>query len=117
SLHWTGAWSAACCWAHRQHELLVDPAWEIGGADLVWRRSVYYLHVTQSRDAPPETEPDSGTLGVDLGSINLATDSEGETFSGAKVKQARQRVAARAARLPNCLQVKLWYRSAPWKRG
>ena len=36
----------------RQHEMLVDPAWTIGGADLVWRRGVYYLHVTQSREAP-----------------------------------------------------------------
>ena len=26
----------------RQHEMLVDPAWGIGGADLVWRRGVYY---------------------------------------------------------------------------
>ena len=36
----------------RQHAMLVDPAWEVGGADLVWRRGVYYLHVTQSREAP-----------------------------------------------------------------
>lgn len=75
----------------RQHEMLVDPAWEIGGADLVWRRGVYYLHVTQSGEAPPEAEPDGGTLGVDLGIVNLATDSEGESFSGAAVKKARAR--------------------------
>src|SRR5262249_1463187 len=30
----------------RQHEMLVDPAWTIGGADLVWQRGVYYLHLT-----------------------------------------------------------------------
>src|SRR5215470_12749662 len=84
---------------HRQHEVLVDPAWEVGGADLVWRRGVYSLHVTQSREAPPETDPDGGTLGVDLGIVNLATDSESETFSGAKVKQARQRYHTRRQRL------------------
>jgi putative transposase len=89
----------------RQHEMLVDPAWEVGGADLVWRRGVYYLHVTQSREAPdvPEaTEPDGGrreTLGVDLGIVHLATDSEGETFSGARVKHARQRYHTRRRRL------------------
>jgi putative transposase len=33
----------------RQHDMLVDPEWAIGGADLVWRRGVYYLHITQSR--------------------------------------------------------------------
>src|SRR6185437_12131673 len=32
----------------RQHAMLVDPAWEAGGADLVWRAGTYYLHVTQS---------------------------------------------------------------------
>jgi IS605 OrfB family transposase len=89
----------------RQHAMLVDPAWEVGGADLVWRRGVYYLHVTQSREAPdvpeatPETEPDGATLGVDLGIVNLATDSEGETFSGARVRHARQRYHTRRQRL------------------
>src|SRR5262249_46083479 len=53
----------------RQQELLVDPTWTIGGADLVWRRGVYYLPVTQRREAPPETELDGGTLGVDLGIV------------------------------------------------
>ena len=85
----------------RQHETLVDPAWEVGGADLVWRRGVYYVHVTQSREAPdtPDQEPDGGVLGVDLGIVNLATDSEGETFSGEKVKNARQRYHTRRQRL------------------
>jgi len=70
----------------RQYAMLVDSSWEIGGADLVWRDGVYYLHVTQSREAPSEVEPDGGMLGVDLGIVNLATDSDGETFSGARVK-------------------------------
>jgi hypothetical protein len=50
----------------RQHEMLVDPAWAIGGADVVWRLGICYLHVTQSREAPeiPDTtEPAGGTLG------------------------------------------------------
>jgi putative transposase len=83
----------------RQHDMLVDPAWDIGGADLVLQRGVYYLHVTQSREASPEAEPASGTLGVDLGIMNLATDSDGETFSGAIVKQARARYHTRRQRL------------------
>ncbi len=84
----------------RQHAMLVDLAWEIGGADLVWRRGIYYLHVTQSREAlcvPPA--PDGGTLGVDLGIVQLATDSDGQTFSGAQVKQARARYHTRRQRL------------------
>jgi putative transposase len=83
----------------RQHEMLVDPAWEVGGADLVWRRGIYYLHITQSRETTPEVESDGGVLGVDLGIVNLATDSEGEAFSGANVRQARQHYHTRRHRL------------------
>jgi IS605 OrfB family transposase len=83
----------------RQHAMLVGSSWEIGGADLVWRAGVYYLHVTQSREALGAVEPDGGTLGVDLGIVNLATDSDGETCSGAQVKQARVRYHLRRQRL------------------
>jgi putative transposase len=83
----------------RQHAMLVDPAWEVGGADLVWRRGTYYLHITQSRQAPPEHEADGGRLGVDLGIVNLATDSEGVTFSGAMVHVVRSGYHLRRQRL------------------
>jgi hypothetical protein len=72
----------------RQHTLLVDPAWKIGGADLVWRDGVYFLHITQTCPAPA-TESSGGILGVDLGMVEFATDSEGEHFSGGKVKGMR----------------------------
>ena len=74
----------------RQHDMLIDPLWKIGSADLVWQRGVYSLNVTQSKDAPLEIETDD-TLGVDLGIVNLATDSTGETFTGAKVHEVRMR--------------------------
>lgn len=83
----------------RQHTMLTDPAWEVGGADLVWRRGVYYLHVTQSREAPEMPEPVSDALGVDLGIVNLATDSDGQTFSGAQVQMVRKRYRTRRQRL------------------
>jgi putative transposase len=83
----------------RQHAMLVDPSWEVGGADLVWREGIYYLHITQSREAPDETEPEGGTLGVDLGIANLATDSEGEHFTGAMVPVVRNRYHLRRQRL------------------
>jgi putative transposase len=71
-----------------QHTLLIDRTWEIGGADLTWRCGTYYLNVTQHKEAPEETEMDD-TLGVDLGIVNLATDSTGEIFTGAKVHEVR----------------------------
>lgn len=83
----------------RQHAMLGDPVWAIGGADLVWRAGIYYLHLTQRREAPPEAEPKSGTLGVDLGIVNLATDSDGEYFTGAQVQTVRARYHLRRQRL------------------
>jgi IS605 OrfB family transposase len=82
----------------RQHTMLTDPTWEIGGADLVWRRGTYYLNVTQSKDAPEQIETNE-TLGVDLGVVQLATDSTGESFSGAKVHEVRTRYQKRRSEL------------------
>jgi len=74
----------------RQHAMLTDPAWESGGADLVWRNHRYYLHVTQSREAPDTAEtPD--VIGVDLGIVNVAVDSEGQVFTGEHVRTVRAR--------------------------
>jgi IS605 OrfB family transposase len=87
-----------------QLQMVRDPAWEIGGADLVWRRGVYYVHVTQSQEAP-DPSPASrtgGTLGVDLGIVNLATDSTGQRFTGARIHVARTRYHAHRQRLQAC---------------
>src|SRR5262249_34564084 len=64
----------------RQRDMLVDALWEVGGAALVWRRSVDYLHITRSRETPdePEHAPDGGVLGVDLGIVNPVNNSDGE---------------------------------------
>jgi putative transposase len=106
-----GRISARLILGKRQHDMLVDPAWHIGGADLTWRQGAYYLNVTQSKDAPPKQET-TDTLGVDLGIVNVATDSDGQTFTGAKVhairmhyskrRQALQRVGTRSAK--RCLK-------------
>jgi len=61
-----------------------------GQADLLYRNGTFYLAVTLEVPTPPEGEVTS-TLGVDLGIVNLATDSEGETFSGEAVEHNRQR--------------------------
>jgi IS605 OrfB family transposase len=89
----------------RQHAMLVDPEWEVGGADLVWRDGVYYLHVTQSSEVPEvagAAEPEGGTLGVDLGITNHPTDSEGEHFTGKLVHLVRARYHLRRRRLQQC---------------
>jgi len=69
-----------------------------GQADLLSRNGIWYLAVTL--DVPTPT-PDEAyeTLGVDLGIVNIATDSTGETFSGAQVEKTRQRMHALRQRL------------------
>jgi IS605 OrfB family transposase len=69
-----------------------------GQADLLYRNGVFYLAVTLDAPEPTPDIPD-GTLGVDLGIVNLATDSTGETFSGEAVERNRKRHAALRQRL------------------
>jgi putative transposase len=56
------------------------------------------VHITQTKADPTPDEP-TGFLGVDLGIVNLATDSDGETYSGADVDRTRQWYALRRAAL------------------
>src|SRR5215472_12704302 len=57
-----------------------------GQADLIYRKGRWYLAVTLDVPTLP-AEPAEDTLGVDLGIINLATDSDGDTFSGAAIER------------------------------
>ncbi len=69
-----------------------------GQADLLYRKGMFYLAVTLNAPEPMPYAPHD-TLGVDLGIVNLATDSEGETFSGEQVEHNRQRMNALRQRL------------------
>lgn len=61
-----------------------------GQADLVYRGGEFYLLLPVATPEQPMTEV-VDYLGVDLGIINLATDSTGERHSGAEVERARKR--------------------------
>ena len=66
--------------------------WTPCSADLCFDAKTrrFYLHVVVETDAP---EPDcDGVLGVDLGITEIATDSEGNQYSGEAVKGVRRRV-------------------------
>ena len=78
----------------RQRTMLTDPRWKTGGADLVVHDGMHYLHLTQTRLAPAK-DARGGVLGVDRGQVQLAVDSDGESFSGAKVKGVRHYYAKR----------------------
>jgi putative transposase len=60
-----------------------------GQADLSYRDGVFYLYVTIDTPEPPPGKPDD-YLGLDLGIVNLATDSDGTTYTGAAVDRYRR---------------------------
>jgi transposase len=49
-----------------------------GQADLILRDGVFYLYVTIDMPTPPPINT-TGVLGVDLGIVEIATDSEGNS--------------------------------------
>jgi IS605 OrfB family transposase len=63
-----------------------------GQADLVYRKGKFYLLCTIELPEGSPVEP-TDVLGVDLGIVNIATDSTGEVFSGEAVQRNRRRRA------------------------
>jgi IS605 OrfB family transposase len=75
----------------RQRALL---ATQRGETDLACVRGKWYLFVVCEVETPAPIDAE-GALGVDLGIVNLATDSDGETHSGETVERKRQWYAQR----------------------
>lgn len=61
-----------------------------GEVDLVMFRDKFFLAATCDVPEPPP-QPVEGVLGVDLGVINLAVDSDGDAHSGGHVNSVRHR--------------------------
>lgn len=61
-----------------------------GECDLVYRQGKFFLFQTCDVDESPEIDPD-GFLGVDLGIVNIATDSDGVVYQGKSVQNVRFR--------------------------
>ncbi len=61
-----------------------------GQADLIYRNGVFYLYLTLN---VPDSDPinPSGLIGVDLGIINIAVDSDGTVYSGDAVNHTREK--------------------------
>jgi IS605 OrfB family transposase len=69
-----------------------------GQADLVYRDGMFFLYVAVEIEEPQPFEPD-GFLGVDLGLKNLASDSDGNVYTGAHLASLRSRHARLRAKL------------------
>lgn len=62
----------------------------VGQADLVLIKGMFFLLVTLDTPEEPPMEP-TRFLGIDLGIVNLATDSDGNSYTGTAVEVIRQR--------------------------
>jgi len=70
-----------------------------GAADLIYRDGKFYLAVVIDVPEPPAGPEPEGWLGVDLGIVNIATDSDGTAWSGKAVRAVRYRNRQLRARL------------------
>ncbi len=61
-----------------------------GQCDLVYRKGTFYFYATIDLPPKPPVEV-SDFLGVDLGIVNIAVDSDGRAYSGTQVEAVRQR--------------------------
>jgi len=62
-----------------------------GAADLICRDGMWFLAVVIDVPEPPGGGEPDGWLGVDLGIVNLATDSDGVAHSGKAMRAVRRR--------------------------
>ncbi len=69
-----------------------------GESDLCFVRGEFYLFTTCEVETP-ETKDVQNYLGVDLGIVNIAADSDGETFKGEAVEQHRRKFSHRRRNL------------------
>jgi IS605 OrfB family transposase len=69
-----------------------------GQADLVYHKGKFYLYCTVNLPSDAPVTP-TDFLGVDLGIVNIASDSDGKRYSGSETKSVRYRNCRLRARL------------------
>lgn len=74
-----------------EHLALLRSRPAIGETDLICRDGVWLLHAVIDSPEAPQREPVNGFLGVDLGIVNVATTSDGDRMSGARLNRYRKR--------------------------
>ncbi len=73
----------------RQRELL---ATRQGETDLCCIHGLWFLNAACNVEEPPASDTSNGFLGIDLGIVNIVSDSEGRHYSGEAVKSLRRRL-------------------------
>jgi putative transposase len=72
-----------------------------GQADLVLRDGTFFLYVTIDLPSPPPIDT-GDVLGVDLGIVNVAVDSDGEPHTGELIRKCRARYLKLRQGLQKC---------------
>ena len=81
---------------------LLRTALSIQGGQLVrGQKGKWYIHL-QCKFADETPQEPTGSLGVDLGIAQIATTSDGETFTGAEVETKRQKYLRHRSSLQKC---------------
>jgi IS605 OrfB family transposase len=81
---------------------LLRTALSIQGGQLVrGQKGKWYIHL-QCKFADETPQEPTGSLGVDLGIAQIATTSDGETFTGAEVENKRQKFQQHRSSLQKC---------------
>ena len=70
-----------------------------GQVDLVYRDGTFYLYATIEVPEDTPIEP-TRFLGVDLGITNIATDSDGHSYTGEAIERVRRRSPHRTTNVP-----------------
>ncbi|MGH7961463.1 MAG: RNA-guided endonuclease InsQ/TnpB family protein, partial [Candidatus Binatia bacterium] len=72
-----------------------------GQCDVVVRKGKFFLYCTIDVPEPPQGGVKK-FLGIDLGIVNIATTSEGQTFSGEQIERCRRRHAKARQQFQRC---------------
>jgi putative transposase len=71
----------------------------VGESDLVYRDGMWFLYATvEVAETPMNTDP-QGFLGIDMGIVQIAADSDGRMYAGKALNRYRRRQARLRARL------------------
>ena len=108
----TGREKVAYLCGERQRALLAHRKGEV---DFMLVRGTWYVAVVCDVDAPDLIDT-TEVLGIDLGIVNIAADSDGETFSGEAIARSRRKYAHRRRNLQR-KQTRSAKRKLRWLKG
>lgn len=74
-----------------------------GQADLCWDKTATCFYLMITIDQPEQVQQEvKDYLGVDLGIVNIATDSTGQSYSGKEIKKIQHKVVTLKPKLQSC---------------